>query len=229
MNAPSDVPRARSAKDPLDLRRAGLLWMIGGMGFVLVVSVLEALYPDYSVHGNAVSDLLAVGAPNWIAGEVLMFAVAACWTAGGYSLYRDTGARGMLLLNLLPGLGLGLAVVSPENINVVVHSIGAILALVGGPFAAMTSSRTITTHLRYVAVLLGAGSFACALVEFGSYGSPFVRDTLGPGGWERAILYPLVLWFIAYGSYLMTAPPPATASEIVSARPAEPGSNGSQV
>jgi hypothetical membrane protein len=202
--------------------------MIGGMGFVLVVGVLEALYPGYSVHGNAVSDLLAVGAPNWIAGEVLMFAVAACWTAGGYLLYRDTGATGMLLLNLLPGLGLTLAVLSPENVNVVVHSVGAILALFGGPFAAMASSRNITTHLRYVAFLLGAASLACALVEFGSYGSPFFRDTLGTGGWERAILYPLVVWFIAYGSYLMAAPSPATVSNILPVRPAEPGTQGSR-
>lgn len=205
-DADSSRTKVPLTKDPSDYRWAGLLWMTGGIGFLLVVSTLEALYPGYSVHGNAISDLLAVGAPTFLDGEPLMFAVATAWVLGAYLLFRDLGQTKMLVLNALPGLGLMLAVVSPENVNLDIHSLGAIMALFGGPFAAMLSYRRITTDLRYVAFLLGAISLGCAFIEFGSYGSPFFEHTLGTGGWERTILYPLVLWFIAYGSYLMAAP-----------------------
>lgn len=194
--------RSRRAKPASDLRWAGILWMTSGMGFLLLVTVLEAVYPGYSVHGNALSDLLALGAPTSIAGEPLMFAVAAGWIAGAYFLFRGTGQRAPMVLNLLPGLGLLLAVLSPENVNLVIHSLGAVLALFGGSLAALLSYRGITSDLRYVAVVLGCVSLAAAFVEFGSYGSPFFEETLGTGGWERAILYPIVLWIIAYGSYL---------------------------
>lgn len=186
-----------------DLRRAGFLLSFAGVDFLLVIIVLEAVYPGYSIHHNTMSDLLAVGTGTSIVGEPMLFLAAICWIAGAYYLYRHAGRTGMMVLNLLPGTGLLLAVLSPENVNLVLHSIGAVLALVPGPIAAILSYRTIRSPFRYHALSLGSLSLIGAVVEFGAYGTSLVQQGLGPGGWERVIVYPLLIWLIGFGSYLL--------------------------
>jgi hypothetical membrane protein len=196
-NVPHDgVPSAS------DLRRAGYLLSFAGVDFLLVVTVLEAIYPGYSVHHNAISDLLAIGTGTSLIGEPMLFLAAISWIAGAYYLYRNAGRSGVLILNLLPGIGLMLAVLSPENVSIDVHSIGAVLAFFPGPIAATLSYRYILSPFRYYAVALGLLSLVGTLVYFGAYETSLVQQGLGPGGWERVIVYPLLIWLIGFGSYL---------------------------
>jgi hypothetical membrane protein len=109
-----------------------------------------------------------------------------------------------MILNLLPGTGLLLAVVSPENVNVAIHSVGAILAFIPGAIVMILAFRTIRTQFRYFSLLLGLVSFVGIIAEFGGYYLPLVQQTLGPGGWERVIVYPLLIWLVGYGNYLLT-------------------------
>jgi len=109
------------AKEGADLKRAGALLALAGMGFLLVVTVLEGVYPGYSTHGNTISDLLAIGTTTSLIGEPLLFVVAVSWMAGAYYLFRSAGKRGSTVLYMLPGTGLLLAVLSPENVNVVIR------------------------------------------------------------------------------------------------------------
>lgn len=204
MQAPPDAP---------DLHRSGILLTLAGVTFLLVVTVLESLASSYSVHRNTISDLLALGTRTAWAGEPLLFLAGLAWIAGAYYLYRGTGSRGEMILNILPGAGLLLAVLSPENVNVVVHSVGAVLAFVPGPLAAILSYRRIESAFRYFALALGVRSLASVGIEFGAYSTPLVQATLGGGGWERAIVYPLLIWLIGYGSYLL-----APAARVVDER-----------
>jgi hypothetical membrane protein len=192
-----------SGKDAANMKRAGALLAFAGLGFLMVVTVLEAIYPGYSVHGNTISDLLAIGTTTSFVGEPLMFVVAISWMAGAYFLFRNTRKRGWIILNLLPGTGLLLAVLSPENVNVAIHSVGALMAFIPGPFAAILSYRIIKSPFRYFAISLGALSLLGSVVEFGAYNTDFFQQTLGPGGWERIIAYPLLVWLIGFGSYLL--------------------------
>jgi len=192
-----------SGKEATNMKRAGALLAFAGLGFLLVVTVLEATYTGYSVHGNTISDLLAIGTTTSFVGEPLMFVVAISWMAGAYFLFRNTGKRGWTILNLLPGTGLLLAVLSPENVNVAIHSVGALMAFIPGPFAAILSYRMIKSPIRYFAISLGALSLLGAVIEFGAYNTAFFQQTLGPGGWERIIVYPLLVWLIGFGSYLL--------------------------
>ena len=129
----------KPGKEATDFKRAGAFLTFAGLGFLLVITVLEAIYPGYSVHGNTISDLLAIGTTTSLIGEPLIFVVAISWIAGAYFLFRSTGKRGLMVLNLLPGTGLLLAVLSPENVSVAIHSVGAIMAFIPGPFAAILS------------------------------------------------------------------------------------------
>jgi hypothetical membrane protein len=192
-----------SAPRASDLRRAGFLLSFAGVDFLLVVMVLEAIYPGYSVHHNAISDLLAVGTGTSLIGEPMLFLAAVCWIAGAYYLFRGTGKTALLILNILPGTGLLLAVLSPENVNIVFHSIGAALAFIPGPIAAILSFRAIGSPFRYYAFALGFLSLAGTVVYFGAYETSLVQQGLGPGGWERVIVYPLLVWLIGFGSYLL--------------------------
>src|ERR1700722_6091844 len=123
-----------SAAKTADLRRGGLLFTFTGAGFLLLVTTLEAIYPGYSLHANTISDLLATGTATSSIGEPLALVIAVSWIAGGYYAYRDSGKRTMRVLTVLPGIGLLLAVLSPENVNLEIHSVGAVLAFLPGGF-----------------------------------------------------------------------------------------------
>ena len=85
------------------------------------------------------------------------------------------------------------------------------MAFIPGPIAAILSYRMIKSQFRYFAVLLGVLSLLGVVNEFGAYNSAFSQQTLGPGGWERVIVYPLLVWLIGFGSYLLARPSEGTA------------------
>ncbi len=112
--------------------------------------------------------------------------------------------KGLLVLNLLPGTGFLLAVLSPENVNVAIHSVGAVLAFFPGAIVMLLAFRTIQTQFRYFSLFFGLVSFVGIIFEFGGYYSPLVQQTLRPGGWERVIVYPILIWLVGYRNYLLT-------------------------
>jgi hypothetical membrane protein len=199
----------KSCKEASDLRRAGALLTFGGMLFLMLVTVLESVYPNYSVHANSISDLLAIGTNTSLAGEPLAFVMAVSWISGAFYLFRRSGKRGLMALNMLPGTGFLIAVLSPENVNVAIHSVGAVLAFIPGAIAAILSYRTIKSPFRYFALGLGVFALLATVTEFGAYNTSLVQQTLGPGGWERMIAYPLMLWLIGFGSYLLALGKPS--------------------
>ena len=90
------------------------------------------------------------------------------------------------------------------------HAIFAMVTFVAGGVAAISSARVTAAPFRFASMLLGAIS----LPTLGSYmlvgeGSPMAA--LGVGGLERWIVYPVILWVIAFGGYLsagQTTPQP---------------------
>lgn len=200
------IGRLNSGITASDSKRAGALFAFAGLGFLMLITVMESVYPNYSVHANAISDLLAIGTRTSLIGEPLAFAVAVSWIAGAYYLFRKSGRRAPMVLNLLPGIGLLLAVVSPENVNIAIHSVGAVIAFIPGPVAVLLSYRMTSSPFRYFALSLGSLSLFGAIMEFGAYETSFFQQTLGPGGWERIILYPLLIWLIGFGSLLLGEP-----------------------
>jgi hypothetical protein len=67
------------------------------------------------------------------------------------------------------------------------------------------ASRSTTAPFRYLWMTLGAVALAAITVGiFLLDWEPIVR--LGEGGIERWNVYPIVLWLVAFGSYLLAAP-----------------------
>jgi len=191
-------------KKSSDIKLAGLLFTFAGSGIILLILLLEVLYPDYSVHTNTISDLLATTAKTSIIGEPIAFVISVSLIMGGYFLLRGTGKKGLLILNLLPGTGLLLAVLSPENVNIAIHSMGAVLAFIPGAIVMILAYRTIQTSFRYFSLIFGLVSLAATITYFGAYYSNLVQQTLGSGGSERVIVYPLFIWLVGDGNHLLT-------------------------
>ena len=187
-----------------DLRNAGALLLISGATFLLAVMVGESTYPGYSVHSNAVSDLGATTAPTFSFYEPAILVWGLFWLLGAYFYWRNTHRRGSMILSLLPGLGILLVAMFPENVSIAMHSIGSVIGIFAGTIVALLSSRWIKSPLRYLLLSLGSVSLIGALVEFGGYNSAIMQQTLGPGGWERVIVYPLMIWEVAFGSHLLS-------------------------
>jgi len=185
-----------------DKRNAGILYAIAGTVMFLLISLAETLYPNYSIHDQAISDLAATTAVTSPLTEAAGFVWGLGWLAGSYLLFRGTGRRRLMALYLLPAVGVLLAIASPENVNVAIHSIGAVLAFVPGGIAVLFSFRLIRSGLRYAALALGLVTLLGVSLEFGAYYSSLVQTTLGPGGTERIIVYPILAWLMLFGGYI---------------------------
>jgi hypothetical membrane protein len=195
-----------------DRWRAGILFILGASVFLLLTTAAESIYPSFSLQSNAISDLAAIGTSTTVIEETAIFVFSICWILGAIYLFRNTGGRGLMILNLIPGIGFFLAGASPENVNLVIHSAGTI-GFPLGAIAAILSYRMIRSPFRYLSLALGTLSLVSTVMIFVGwkvvcgtcgYTAGLSQLALGLGGWESMIIYPLLIWLIGFGNYLMT-------------------------
>ncbi|HET9006567.1 MAG TPA: DUF998 domain-containing protein [Actinomycetes bacterium] len=163
----------------------------------------------YTTHTNTVSHLGASEPPNSVVlqpsaaiFDITMLVAGAMILAGAWFAYRALGRRGVLIPTALLGVGtLGVGVFPLTH--PVPHTLFAFTAFVAGGIAVVLSSRGTTAPFRSLWTTLGAialGATVLALDAFRTW-TPMVE--LGEGGLERWIVYPIVLWLVAFGSYLL--------------------------
>lgn len=224
VNPDEGIPSGRA-----DTARAGALFVLGGLLFLLLTTASEAIYPGFSLQTNSISDLGAIGTPTTATEEAAILGLGACWCVGTYYLFRSTQRKGTMVIYMLPSVGFLLAGVSPENVNIIIHSAGALIAFPIGGIVAILSYRAIRSAFRFFAVALGAVALASTFVIFvgqqivgpcgtcvgsvPSYVQSLNELGLGLGGWESMIIYPLLIWLLGFGSYLLTAASFAGAQE----------------
>ncbi len=194
-----------------DIRTSGLLFTVGGLVAILLIMASEAAYPGFSLRINALSDLSALKAPTFMVGETAGLFRAVPWIMGAYYLLRNTGRKGLMALAMLPGVTNLFAVLSPEDVNVVVHLLGAPVTLVTGLIIAYVSYKLIKGPFQYVAVLLGIVSFSGAVILFSGYWVSTIHGlwaVLGLGGWESMSVFPPLLWLVGFGGRLLATSEP---------------------
>ncbi len=202
------------AEKSSDQKRAGILFNLGASVFLLLTTAAEAIYPNFSLQTNAISDLAAIASSTMVIEETAILALSICWLTGIYYSFRNTGKNRLMVLYLLPGVAFFLAGIFPENVNLVIHSLGAALGFPLGGAVAILSYRMIRSSFRYFAVALGVFSLVSTAIIFigwrvvcGTCGylQGLNRLSLGLGGWESMIIYPLIIWLIGFGNYLMAS------------------------
>lgn len=177
-------------------KMAGALLFAGGVQFLLVVTIAEALYPGYSISRNWISDL-GVG-PTAIIFNSSAFVLGLFVAVGAYSLHRAYSSRLLSILLILTGVGAMGAGVFPENFGIV-HGMASLATFVFGGLSAIFSYKLQKSPLSYFSLVLGGMALAAVVLSvFGRYLG------LGKGGMERMIVYPILLWIVGFGSHLIS-------------------------
>jgi hypothetical membrane protein len=190
-------------------RLAGPALAGAGIAMVLGITTAEAFYPaTYTTHANMISDLGGTEPPHSIVlqpsaaiFDVTMIVTGIAIVLGAWCLWRSFGRRAVTVATALLGIGvLGVGLFPGDTGQV--HLWFALLAFTSGGVAAIASARVTPQPVRAMAAVLGTVALAMFLATFLHGGSTPIVD-LGDGGAERWIAYPVILWLVLFGGWLL--------------------------
>ncbi|MGD9937624.1 MAG: DUF998 domain-containing protein [Methanoregulaceae archaeon] len=187
---------------------AGAFLVLAGCIALMGIISAETFYPGYSTAQNDISDLGATRPPDSIIIQpsatifnATMLATGLLVIGATLALFRAGYFRTVMVPLGLFGLGAFLVGVFPGNWGNI-HALSALLTFVAGALSAIAAATVVRSPLREILAALGAIS----LLTLGSYfvmGSASPMAILGSGGLERWIAYPVVLFVLAFGGYLV--------------------------
>ena len=215
--AASSFKRLVMANSTRILKIAGVLALVAAAQWVLLVIVAETQYPNYVIQQHFLSDLGAtcqrglvpiacvIVSPSSLIWNSTLSLMGLLSLVSAILVYAALRKKGFSMLFGLWGLGALIAGGVPETL-LSVHEAASTLAFVGGSMAAIVACRFLPSPLKYLSLVLGLLSFASLLVLI--FEGPFYRWNgifgLGVGGIERMVVYPIIIWEIALGAFLMS-------------------------
>jgi hypothetical membrane protein len=194
-------------------RIAGVLFLVASAQFILGLVVAEALYSGYSVADNYISDL-GVG-PSSMVFNSSAFLFGLLSIIGAYFLPRTVDFRSLTVLLILMAIGAMGVGIFTSAFSTTIHGVVSLMAFGFGGLSAIVSFRVSKLPLSAISVILGAMTlgalalFATGLVTTGSLTSnePPASEFflgIGPGGMERMIVYPALIWLTLFSGHLIT-------------------------
>ena len=186
------------------LRLPGALLFILAAQFMTVIMLAASMAPRYDLSGGAISDLGVIDETALLF-NVSLVVVGVLNVAAGTLLYRATNRRSILAVFTVAGLGAAGAGLVPLDRGDL-HGICALLAFLFFNIEALVIAAAVSGPMRaisWIAGLVGVGFVV--LMVIGDAGNPSVFGAIGHGGAERMIVYPVMLWLLAFGGYLMGA------------------------
>jgi hypothetical membrane protein len=193
-------------------RVAGALFFIAVTQFILGLAIAEALYPGYSLSKNYVSDL-GVG-PSSIIFNSSVFLLGLLLVFGTYFLRHISDLKTVNRLLFLMAIGtMGVGVITKDF--TVAHGAVSSVAFFFSGLSAIASAKALKKPLSLISIVLGAmtlgalGLFSIGMITGGSLTSNIAYDSnfylgLGPGGMERMIIYPSLMWLAGFSGQLAT-------------------------
>lgn len=177
-------------------RLAGLLLAFGAAQFLFCLTAAESLYPGYSVAKNYISDL-GVGPVAWLFnGSVALLGLLSL--ASAYLLWKSSREPFLGAAMALSGLGAMGVGLFPETAGPIHVVVSFITFFFGGVAALLTFRLGLGRAESILSALLGVLSLT-ALYLFATH----TYFGLGPGGMERLIAYPLLIWAHGLGAHLL--------------------------
>jgi hypothetical membrane protein len=193
-------------------RIAGVLFLVASAQFILGLVVAEASYSGYSVAENYISDL-GVGSSSMVFNSsVFLFGFLSI--IGAFFLPRTVDFRGLTVLLILMAIGAMGVGIFTSAFSTMIHGVVSLMAFGFGGLSAIASFRVSKLPLSAISVILGAMTigalalFAAGLVTTGSLTSnePPASEFflgVGPGGMERMIAYPALIWITLFSGHLI--------------------------
>ncbi len=184
---------------------SGLLLFIAGAIILMGIITAEIFYPaGYTTAQSEISDLGATRPlPNSVSYQPSASIFNATMIIGGLLilaasliLFRTGTKWYFVLFPALLGIGILGVGVFPGN-NAFFHPVFALLTFISGGLAAIVSSRMTQAPFCYLLALLGVITLSFLFLS-----SAFI-PILGDGGTERFVAYPLIIWMIGLGGYLI--------------------------
>jgi hypothetical membrane protein len=188
-----------------DEKYAGLLLVIAVVLYVCAIFIAESVYPTYSVGQQYVSDLgdwnlAGINAIIFNASSVLYGVLG---IAAVYFFHRAFKTRLFPTLLLVSSIGtIALGIVA-ENISNPIHTAFGFFSMLFGAFAAIASYKFVKSPLSFVFIIMGAVSILSLAAFVVGLGISPTSLGLGLGGIERFVIYPLLLWALSFGAYLI--------------------------
>ena len=189
---------------------AGVLFFVAVTQFILGLTIAEALYPGYSVSDNYVSDL-GIG-PSSIVFNSSVFLLGLLLVIGTYFLRHISDLKTVNVLLFLMAIGaMGVGVIT-KDFAVPHGAVSSITFLFSG-LSAIASAKVLEKPFSLISIVLGVmtlgalGLFSSGLITSGSLTSSIAYDSnfylgLGPGGMERMIVYPALIWLAGFSGHL---------------------------
>ena len=178
---------------------AGILIFIASLQFVLAMTISEALYPDYSVSANYISDLgelSKAGAVAYIFNSSI-FLLGLLTVISAYLIQRTFDYKIFSTFLVLTGIGAMGVGLFPESFGIL-HTIPSFITFFFGALSTIASYKLQKRPLSYLAIILGLLSLLALIL--------FALDIylgLDKGGMERMIAYPILLWALGFGGHLI--------------------------
>ena len=188
-----------------DKAKAGFIFMCGAIILLFGIMLAEFTFENYSISNNWISDLGANATlPKIIFNSsIILFGSSAIYSANIFRrVFKD---RIFPLLIFLAGIGVIIVGIFNVKTIVWIHYSGALMGFILGAIAILYSTRLIySPPLSYLWAILGSVSlfsiaflFICWPLDNNCFG-------FGYGTVERLIVYPIIVWSIATGSYLIS-------------------------
>jgi len=181
----------------------GFLLFVLAAQFMLVIMLAASMAPAYDYGAAAISDLGVIG-ETAVLFNISLIAVGMLNIAGGYLFYRSHRRGWILAIFALAGIGAAGAGIVPLNTSDL-HSIFALVAFLFFNLEAIAVGAVVAGPMKALSVIAGViGVAFVVLMVIGDSGNTAVFGPIGHGGAERMIVYPVMLWMMAFGGYLMS-------------------------
>lgn len=180
---------------------AGLALLAMAAGFMTVIMLAASIAPGYDFAGGAISDLGVIPETALLFNASLA-AVGILNLFAGWLLFRSRRSVAVLAVFLLAGIGAVGAALFPLDRGGL-HTIFALLAFVTFNLEPLVIGLASRGWLRLVSVLVTIIGLAfVGVMMVGDGGNPAAFGPINHGGTERMIVYPVMLWLLAYGGFL---------------------------
>jgi len=187
---------------------AGMLFFVAGLVAFLGIVTAETLYPGYSTSENEISDLGATRPPNSIIEQPSSNIFSGSMIMAGLLMIAGTYCIYFIFKKSLVTISVGMFGVGVLGVGVFngswgsIHATFALITFVSGAIAAIVAYKVESFPLRYISVVLGTISLVTLLSNM-FLGDSNPLNAMGIGGVERWVAYPILLWLLGFGGYLM--------------------------
>jgi hypothetical membrane protein len=185
---------------------AGTLLLVGGVQFVIALIIAEAIYPNYSISANYISDLGVWSKPSAVVFNPSIILFGSTTLVSSYFIKKQFKLGKIAYFFALAGAGALCVGIFPEDTFLVngipvIHAVAALLAFIMGGISAVAAYTYTKSPFKVISVILGAATLTAAVLFFTTRDFGYLG--LGVGGMERMMAYPTLLWIISLGGYLL--------------------------